>query len=215
MKTDTQLRQDVLAELEWEPSIDPNEIGAAVHNGVVTLTGYVSSYAEKLSAEHAAERVSGVKAIAEEIEVKLPGSNQRTDTDIAQAALNAMKWNSVVKNEIKVKVEDGVVTLTGDVNWNYERDSAKRAVEYLTGVRRVVNLLKVHARPSVDDVKEQIKKAFERAASLDAAQIQVETHDGEVTLKGKVRSWAESREAVTAAWGGPGVTEVRNQLKIV
>jgi osmotically-inducible protein OsmY len=215
MKTDTQLRQDVLDELEWEPSIDANEIGVAVHNGVVTLTGYVPSYAEKLAAERAAAHVSGVKAIAEEIEVKLPSSSKRTDSEIAEAVVNALKWNPVVKEAIKVKVEDGVVTLTGEVNWNYERDSAKRIVENLMGVRRLINLLRVRARPSVADVKEKIRKAFERAATLDAAQIQVETHDGEVTLKGRVRSMAEYREAATAAWAGPGVTEVRNQLKIV
>jgi osmotically-inducible protein OsmY len=214
MKTDTQLRQDILDELEWEPSIDANEIGVTVHNGVVTLTGSVPSYTEKLAAERAAGRVSGVRAIAEEIEVKLPSSSQRNDTEIAEAVVNALKWNPLVKEPIKVRVEDGVVTLTGDVDWNYQRDSAKHAVENLTGVRRIVNLIKVHARPSVAGVKEKIEKAFERAANLDAAQIQVETHDGEVTLKGKVRSWIETRDAESAAWAAPGVTRVNNQLKV-
>jgi osmotically-inducible protein OsmY len=215
MKTDTQLRQDVLDELEWEPSIDANQIGVAVHNGVVTLTGSVPSYTERLAAERAAGRVSGVRAIAEEIEVKLPSSSQRNDTEIAEAVANALKWNPLVKQPIKVRVEDGVVTLTGDADWNFERDSAKHAVENLTGVRRIVNLIKVHARPSVAGVKEKIEKAFERAANLDAAQIQVETHDGEVTLKGKVRSWIETRDAENAAWAAPGVTKVNNQLKVV
>jgi osmotically-inducible protein OsmY len=215
MKTDTQLRQDVLDELEWEPSIDANQIGVAVHNGVVTLTGAVPSYTERLAAERAAGRVSGVRAIAEEIEVKLPSSSQRNDTEIAEAVVNALKWNPLVKQPIKVRVEDGVVTLTGDVDWNYQRDSAKHAVENLTGVRRIVNLIKLHARPSVAGVKEKIEKAFERAANLDAAQIQVETHDGEVTLKGKVRSWIETRDAENAAWAAPGVTKVNNQLKVV
>lgn len=214
MKTDTQLRQDVLDELEWEPSIDANEIGVTVHNGVVTLTGTVPSYAEKLAAERTAGRVIGVKAIAEEIEVKLPSSSQRNDTEIAEAVVDALKWHTLVKEEITVKVEDGVVTLSGDVNWNYERDSAKRAVENLTGVLRIVNLIKVHARPSVAGVREKIEKAFERAATLDAAKIQVETHDGEVTLKGKVRSWSETRDAESAAWAAPGVTKVNNQLKV-
>jgi osmotically-inducible protein OsmY len=215
MKTDTQLRQDVLDELEWEPSIDANQIGVAVHNGVVTLTGSVPSYTERLAAERAAGRVSGVRAIAEEIEVKLPSSSQRNDTEIAEAVANALKWNPLVKQPIKVRVEDGVVTLTGDADWNFERDSAKHAVENLTGVRRIVNLIKVHARPSVAGVKEKIEKAFERAANLDAAQIQVETHAGEVTLKGKVRSWIETRDAENAAWAAPGVTKVNNQLKVV
>jgi osmotically-inducible protein OsmY len=214
MKTDTQLRQDVLDELEWEPSIDANEIGVTVHHGVVTLNGRVASYAEKLAAERATGRVSGVKAIAEEIEVKLPTASWRTDADIAQAVVNTLKWNPVVKDEITVKVEDGVVTLTGEVNWKYERDAAERSVENLIGVRRILNFIKVHGRPSVTDVKEQIKKAFERAATLDAAQIQVESHDGEVTLKGNVHSMVEYREAANAAWAGRGVTKVTNQLKV-
>ncbi len=214
MKTDTQLQLDILDELKWEPSIDANEIGVAVHKGIVTLTGYVPSYAEKLAAERAAERVSGVKAIAEELQVKLPGSSQRTDVDIAEAALNALKWNVVLKDKIMVKVEHGVVTLTGDVSWNYERDAAQHAVENLTGVRRFHNLIKVRVRPSIADVKEQIKKAFARSASLDAAKIEVESHNGQVTLKGKVRSMAECNDAESAVWSAAGVTDVKNELRI-
>jgi osmotically-inducible protein OsmY len=214
MKTDTQMQLDVLDELKWEPSIDANEIGVAVHEGIVTLTGYVPSYAEKLAAERAAARVSGVKAIAEEIQVKLPGWSQRTDTEIAEAALNALEWNVVLKEKIMVKVEHGIVTLTGDVDWNYERDAAKRAVENLTGVRRVHNLINVRTRLSIEDVKEQIKKAFARSASVDAAMIEVESLNGQVTLKGKVRSIAERTDAESAAWAAPGVTNVRNELRI-
>lgn len=176
MKSDSQLQLDVLDELKWEPSIDANEIGVAVHDGIVTLTGYVPSYAEKLAAERAAVRVSGVKAIAEEIEVKLPGSIRRTDAEIAEAALTALAWNVVLKDKIMVKVEHGIVTLTGDVDWNYQRDAAKRAVENLTGVRRVHNRINVRVRPSIADVKQQIEKAFERSASLDAAKIEVDSH---------------------------------------
>jgi VCBS repeat-containing protein len=214
MKSDSQLQLDVLDELKWEPSIDANEIGVAVHDGIVTLTGYVPSYAEKLAAERAAARVSGVKAIAEEIEVKLPGSIRRTDAEIAEAALNALEWNVVLKDKIMVKVEHGIVTLTGDVDWNYERDAAQRAVENLTGVRRVHNRINVRVRPSIADVKEQIKKAFERSATLDAAKIEVDSHNGQVTLKGKVRSMAERTDAESAAWAAPGVTSVRNELRI-
>jgi VCBS repeat-containing protein len=215
MKTDTQLRQDVLDELEWEPSVDANEIGVAVHDGIVTLSGHVPSYPEKLAAERAAGRVSGVKAIAEEIEVKLPGYGHRTDVEIAQAALSALEWHTMVKDQIKVKVEHGIVTLTGEVGWNYERDSAKHAVENLTGVRKVHNQIKVRVRPSPVNVKEQIKKAFARGASFDAGRIEVESHDGEVTLKGDVRSWAERKDAEEATWGAPGVTRVRNELRVV
>jgi VCBS repeat-containing protein len=153
MKTDTQLRQDVLDELEWEPSLNANEIGVAVHEGIVVLSGFVPFYPEKMAAERAAGRVSGVKAIAEEIEVKLPGYGQRTDVEIAQAALNALEWHTMVKDQIKVKVEHGIVTLTGEVGWNYERDSAKHAVENLTGVRKVHNQIKVRVRPSPVNVK--------------------------------------------------------------
>jgi osmotically-inducible protein OsmY len=215
MKTDKQLQQDVLDELQWEPSVDANEIGVAAHEGVVTLSGFVSAYTQKMAAERAAGRVSGVKAIAEEIQVKLPGSSQRTDVEIAQAALSALEWNVLLKDKIKVKVEHGIVTLTGDVDWNYERDAAQRSVENLTGVRRVHNLIQVRVRPLIADVKDQIKKAFARGASFDAARVEVETHDGEVVLKGNVRSWSERKDAEEAAWAAPGVTKVRNELRVV
>jgi osmotically-inducible protein OsmY len=215
MRSDTEVRLDILDELLWEPTVDANGIGVTVHNGIVTLTGYVSTYSEKRASEQAAARINGVKAIAEEIEVKLPASHQHGDTDIAQAVVNALKWNSRIKDEIGVKVEDGVVTLTSDVHWKYERDFAKRAVENLAGVRGIVNLISVQAKPSVRNVKKQIKKAFERAAILDAAELQVEAHNGEVTLKGNVHSITELREAEYAAWAGPGVTKVTNQLKVI
>jgi VCBS repeat-containing protein len=214
MKTDTQLQQDVLDKLKWEPSVNANDIGVSVHEGVVTLSGFVPSYTEKLAAERAATRVSGVKAIAEEIEVKLPGSIRRTDAEIAEAALNALAWNVVLKDKIMVKVEHGIVTLTGDVDWHYERDAAQRAVETLTGVRRVHNHINVRVRPSISNGKEQIKKAFARSATLDAAKIEVEGNNGQVTLKGKVRSTAEFSDAERAAWAAPGVTNVRNELRI-
>jgi osmotically-inducible protein OsmY len=215
MKTDKQLQQDVLDELQWAPNVDANEIGVAVHDGIVTLSGFVPSYMEKLAAERAAERVRGVKAIAEEIQVNLPGSNQRTDVEIAEAALRMLEWNVALKDKIMVKVEHGIVTLTGDVDWNYERDAAKRSVENLTGVRRVHNQIMVRVRPSITDVKEQIKKAFARSATFDAAQVEVESHDGELTLKGKVRSWTERKDAEEAAWAAPGVTSVRNEIRIM
>lgn len=215
MRSDTEVRQDVLDELQWEPAVNANEIGVTVHNGIVTLSGYAFSYGEKRAAEQATLRVKGVKAIAEEIDVKLPNSSVRSDADIAQAVVNALKWTTAIQEPIDVKVEDGVVTLNGDVRWKYERDFAKRAVENLAGVREVINLLSVLERPVAANVKEQIRNAFERAALLDAAQLQVETHEGEVTLKGNVHSMTELREAEYAAWAGPGVTKVTNQLKVV
>ena len=215
MKTDKQLQQDVIDELQWEPSIDATEIGVSVYEGVVTLSGFVPSYTEKAAAERATGRVNGVKAIAEEIQVKLPESSQRSDVEIAQAALTALDWNVVLKDKVKVKVEHGIVTLSGAVDWNYERDAAKRSVENLMGVRRVHNLIQVRSRPSVTDVKDQIKMAFARAASFDAGRVEVETQAGEVVLKGVVRSWAERKDAEEAAWAAPGVSRVRNDLRVV
>jgi len=215
MRNDTEVRLDILDELLWEPTVDANDIGVTVHHGIVTLTGSVSTFSEKQAAEQAAVRIHGVKAIAEEIEVKLPASHEHSDAEIAQAVVNALKWNSRINDEIGVKVEEGVVTLSGDVHWKYEREFAKRAVENLAGVRGIVNLISVQAKPLARNVKKQIKKAFERAAILDAADLQVETHNGEVTLKGNVHSMTEFREAESAAWAGPGVKKVTNQLTVV
>jgi osmotically-inducible protein OsmY len=215
MRHDSQIRQDVLDELQWEPAVNANKIGVAVENGIVTLSGYVSSYGEKRAAEQAVARVKGVKAIAEEIDVKLPTPGERTDAEIAQAVVNALQLNSGVTQEISVKVEDGVVTLNGDVRWKYERDNVKHAIENIAGIRGILNLVSVIEQPTAADVREQIRNAFERAALLDAAQLQVETEEGEVTLRGHVHSLAELREAEYAAWAGPGVSKVVNKLKVI
>jgi osmotically-inducible protein OsmY len=215
MRSDNEVRQDVLDEMQWEPAVNANKIGVAVDNGIVTLTGYVCSYGEKRAAEQAASRVKGVKAIAEEIEVKPPTSSLCSDSDIALAVVNALKCNTSIEEPIDVKVEHGVVTLNGDVRWKYERDLAKQAIENLAGVRRIINLISVLEQPSATSVKDQIKQAFERAALLDAAQLQVETHEGEVILKGNVHSMAELREAEYTAWAAPGVTKVTNKLKVI
>ena len=216
MKTDTQLRKDMQDELKWEPSIREAEIGVAVKDGVVTLSGRVDSFAEKYAAQRAAERVSGVRAIADDLEVKLPGSYQRTDTEIAHAAINAMRWDIQVPDEkIKVKVSDGWVTLEGTVEWRYQKDAAERSVRYLTGVRGVSNLIVMKPKSvSTFEVSSKIKDAIRRNAEMDAEHIVVEAHDGRVTLRGKVRSWAERRDAELAAWAAPGVVDVDDKIAI-
>jgi osmotically-inducible protein OsmY len=215
MKTDMMLQQDVIAELEWEPSVDATHIGVAVEDGVVTLSGYVPTYAEKWAAEEAAFRVSGVRAVAEEIDVKLPGTLKRTDADIARAAANALEWNAwVPKEALDVKVEDGVVTLTGEVPWDYQRKQAYDAVSRLTGVKRVVNLVRVRPRVTPIGIKEKIERAFERTAHEDAEKITVAVDGGTVTLKGMVRSYAERRAAENAAWSAPGVLSVKDNLTV-
>lgn len=215
MLSDSQIRQDVIDELEWEPSVDARNIGVAVKDGVVTLTGTVSSYSEKLRAERAAERVHGVRAVANELEVRLPGDMRRTDADIAEAAVNALKWNTLVPEEkIKVVVENGWITLRGEVDWQYQREAAEEAVQHLAGVRGVTNLITVRQRVRPEDIKQRIERALERSAELDAKNIHVSVEDSKVVLTGTVRSWAERQEAEWAAWAAPGVTEVDNRIRV-
>lgn len=216
MKTDSELKRDVEHELQWEPSVNEAHIGVAVENGVVTLTGHVPHYAEKYGAEKAAKRVYGVKAVADELDVKLPpGSSKRTDEDIAQACLKALDLNYSVPNEkIKVVVGNGRVALEGEVEWEYQRVAAMNAVRYLTGVTSVSNNITVKARVSPSDVKNKIEAAFKRSAEIDARRVRVEAHDGTVILHGSVRSWPEREEAQQAAWAAPGVTAVRNELTV-
>lgn len=216
MKSDTQIQKDVIDELRWDPSIRENEIGVSSKDGVVTLSGVVDSYAEKHAAEQAAQRVSGVKAIAEDLIVKLVPTSKRTDTDIAHAAVTALKWDIQVPDEkIKVKVDDGYITLTGEVEWKFQQDAAERAVRYLTGARGVVNLIKVMPKHvSKFEVGSKIKEALRRAAERDADRITVEAADGKVTLKGTVRSFAERSDAERAAWSAPGVSSVDDRIAI-
>lgn len=215
MKTDSELQQDVLTELEWEPSVKANDIGVIAKDSVVTLTGNVDSFTEKWEAERAALRVFGVRSVANEIEVKLPDDNERTDEDIALAVTNALQWNtSVPKDSIQAVVENGWVTLKGEVEWLYQKTSAETAVRYLLGVKGVINEVTIKPRVMPSEVKEKIEAAFKRNAALDAQGIQVETHEGKVTLRGKVHSWAEHDQAWQAAWSAPGVTEVKDKLTI-
>jgi osmotically-inducible protein OsmY len=215
MKTDTQLHRDMIDELAWDPSLKGAEIGVAVKDGVVTLTGQVDSYAQKFAADRAAERVGGVRAIAEDLEVRLIGERQRTDTEIAHAVVNALKWDVEVPDDrLKVKVEKGFVTVEGNVDWHYQKDSAERAVRYLTGVRGVTNRVIVTPKATPGEVRSKIESALVRSAQVDAKRITVEAVEGKVTLKGKVRSWAERQDAERAAWGAPGVREVRDDLLV-
>jgi osmotically-inducible protein OsmY len=216
MKTDTELQQDVMEELKWEPTIRATEIGVGVTDGVVTLSGYVDSYWKKWSAERAAARVFGVKAVVEKIEVRLPGTLQRSDEEIGEAAANALGWNvSVPYERIKLQVERGTVTLTGEVDWWYQKDEAEHAVRRLKGVVRVNNQIVVKPVVKPQDLKGKIESAFRRNALLDARRIRIETLGGRVVLRGSVRTWAERGEAQWAAWAAPGVSEVENDIAVI
>jgi len=216
MKTDTQLQQDVTAELKWEPSVNAAQIGVEVKDGIVTLAGHVGSYAEKYDAARAAQRVSGVKALAVEMDVKLAGSSKRTDADVARAVENVLQWTTYLPRDyVKVMVEAGWVTLTGEVDWEYQRQSATAAVRYLMGVTGVSDEI-VIKKPKVSSsvVKSDIEAALKRRATADAQTISVEVHGADVTLKGKVASWAERECATTSAWGTPGVRSVRDEMTL-
>lgn len=215
MKTDSEIQKDVIDELEWEPLVDANAIGVGVKKGVVTLSGSVDSYLMKSRIEDAAKRVAGVKAVAEDIEVKFGPGLVKSDTEIAAAILNALKWSSAIDEEkVKVKVEDGVVTLDGEVDWNFQRLSIAEEVQNLLGVKRIVNNIRIKAVPLSKDLKDKISSAFRRSASVDADKVKVSVSGSKVILSGTVRSWAEKKDAENAAWGALGVTGVENDLEI-
>ncbi len=212
---DLDLRQIVLDELEWEASVNAAHIGVVAKDGVVTLTGFVDSYAEKIAAERAVRQVKGVKAIAQEIEVRLPNARKRADDEIAKRAVDILKWNVSVPDErIKVKVEHGVVTLTGDVDWQYQRSIAEADIRRLSGVIALIN--NVIVKPSIEprNIREKIKLALERTADVEAAAIGITADGGRVTLSGNVHSWAERAAAERAACSATGVTQVTDHLSI-
>jgi osmotically-inducible protein OsmY len=215
LRSDTDIQKDIVEELKWEPSLRSDDIAVGVRDGVVTLAGFADSYVDRWKAEQVASKVKGVKAIANDIEVKLPSSSTRPDPDIARAALDALRWNiSVPHDRIKVKVEKGWVTLEGDVDWYYQKEAAERSVRYLTGVRGVSNLMTLRARPVPADIKQKIKDALQRGAEFDAEHITVEMDGSKVILRGTVRSFAEMQDAERAARNAPGVTEVENRLTV-
>jgi len=214
-RTDSDIQKDVVAELKYDPSLRDDDIAVAVRDGVVTLAGFTDSYTEKWTAEGVASRVKGVKAIANDIEVRLPSSAQRSDPKIAHAAVSALEWNSSVpKDRVKVKVENGWLTLEGDVDWYYQKEAAERAVRSLTGIKGVSNLISVRVRPTPSDLKQKIREALRRGAEFDAERITVDVDGNKAILRGTVRSYAEMRDAERAARNAPGVTEVKNLLAI-
>jgi len=215
MKTDTQLRNDIQAELTWAPDVKSSDIGVIVKDGVVTLTGHLSSYAEKYAVERAAQRVYGVKALAIELTVKLPFDNQRTDADIALAAERALEWNVLVPDgKIHPMVEKGWLSLNGEVEWDYQRNAAEVAVRDLMGVTGVSNLVKVKPRVSPADVEKKIHEALSRQADREARKLSISVDGSHVTLRGTVHSWTERDAVQGAAWSTPGVTVVVNDLLV-
>jgi osmotically-inducible protein OsmY len=215
MRTDVEIKEDVLDELAWQPNIDETEIGVIVEDGVVTLSGVVNSYSKKLAAEKAVKGVMGVKALAGDIEVKFGNAYKKTDKEIAKAVVDALEWSSSIpEKDISVKVEDGWVYLSGEVKWNYQKNAAKRAVESLLGVKSVLNNISIKQEVKPFEVKDKIKKAFERSAEIDANNIIVVTDGHKVTLRGKVHSIKEKEDAESAAYNAPGVFDVKNELKV-
>ncbi len=215
MRTDLKIKEDVLDELAWQPKIDETQIGVIVNDGIVTLTGTVDSYSKKIAAEKAAKGVYGVKAVAEDIQVKFSSNREKSDTDIAKAVVDVLKWNTSVHDEdIKVKIEDAWVYLSGEVKWSYQKNTAKRIVEELTGVKGVINRITLKQTVKPFEIKNRITKAFERSAELEAKTIEVKVDGHTVTLNGTVHSITEKEEALRAAFFAPGVTKVENNLEV-
>jgi osmotically-inducible protein OsmY len=215
MKTDSEIKEDILDELMWQPNVDETQIGVIVEKGVVTLTGVVDTYAKKVAAEKAVKNVIGVKAVADDIEVKYGDAYKKTDKEIAKAVVNALSWNASVPDEtVKIEVRDGWVYLSGELQWFYQKEAARKATENLLGVKKVVNNITLKQAIEPSEIKKKISKAFERLADLDAQNIKVEVDGHKVKLKGKVHSYAEKEEARKTAYFAPGVYDVENELEV-
>jgi osmotically-inducible protein OsmY len=212
-RTDEEIQRDVLSELKWDARIQPNEIGVSVKDGIVALTGWVDSYLKKWTAEDVAHRVNGVKAVANDLEIKL--ATERTDADIAAAAIHAIEWDAFVPSDkVQVTVSKGWITLRGQVEWQYEKEDAERVVRRLAGVKGVTNLITVKPRTIASDLKKKIEDALVRNAEIDADRITVEVQGSKAILKGIVKSWAEKEEAERVAWSAPGILSVDNRITI-
>ncbi|GLQ37110.1 BON domain-containing protein [Rhizobium albus] len=212
---DKTLRQTIIDALDFDPGLDSADIGVAVENGVVTLTGHVPTFDEKLTAEDLVKRIKGVRGIAQEIEVRPAGTHRTADDEIAKRALNVIRWNTTIPDEhIQVKVQKGWVTLTGKVEWQYQKNAAAGAVRGLSGVTGVSNMIEIRPRAEATDIKKRIEDAFKRDAELEAQSIRVDVHDGRVTLEGHVKVWADRQAAERAAWSAPGVTAVEDRITL-
>jgi osmotically-inducible protein OsmY len=215
MRSDSEIEKDVKAELEWDPDLDATDIAVSVKNGVVTLTGFVKSYTDRYEAETAAKRVAGVVAVANDIEVRMPSVDERPDPEIARDAAAAVKSQLPISSEnIKIIVKNGWVTLEGQVEWQYQRQTAEKVVRRIKGVKGVSNTILLKPRAEPTEVKRKIQEALRRSAEVDANRIEVEARGGEVVLKGTVRSWIEREEAERAAWAAPGVTKVEDRIVV-
>ncbi len=211
---DKALRLDIIDELDFEPSIRAQDVGVAVSNGIVTLTGHVHSYAEKLAVERTVGRIKGVKAVAMELDVRLPSTPKTADDEVAKRCVDILKWNVWTSETIQVKVEHGWVTLAGSVDWAYQKQAAERAIHALSGVRGVSNLIAIKPAIHPEDVRSTIEKAFLRNAELESGQIRVQANAGQVVLEGNVKTWHERQIAEQAAWSAPGVTSVDDRIRV-
>lgn len=214
-KTDMQLKRDIEEELRWDPKVNSARIGVTIEHGAVTMLGEVDTYAEKWAAEDAIKRVGGGRTVAQDLTVKIQNDHKHSDSEIADAVQNALKWNVYVPSAVTAKVQQGAVTLEGQVTWHFQRDAAERAVRYLTGVTTVHNWVTLkQPQASEAQVKEKVLAALQRQATTDANSIQVDASDGKVTLTGHASSWQSIEDAANAAWAAPGVTQVIDQVKM-
>ena len=213
-RTDQQIQKDVVDELAWDPRVIAQGIGVNVTNGVVTLTGHVDTYYKKWSAQDAAHHVRGVRAVANELHLKLASTAQRTDEEIATAAMHAIEGDATLGDKLRVTVSQGIVTVSGEVEWNLQKEDAERALRRLAGVRGMTNSITVRQRSTPAEVKDKIKRALERLAVVDASSVSVEVQGSKAILSGNVRSWSEREQVARTAWVAPGISQVEDQIRI-